>query len=145
MAFAMMIAHGADGQNADNLPEDEEGAVQRNLEEHREAVLGRLLTPVIIIGGILIGWFTPTEAAVVAIIYALFLGLLYKDLKLRDLPGIFWTSIRQTISLLFIIAAAGFFGWLTIHQRIPDQIISKPDHHERHPFRASSPWLSSSC
>ena len=55
--------------------------------------------------------------------YALFLGLLYKDLKWKDLPGIFWVSIRQTISLLFIISAAGFFGWLTIHQRIPDQII----------------------
>ena len=81
------------------------------------------MTPVIIIGGILSGLFTPTEAAVVASLYALFLGFLYKDLKLKDLPGIFWTSIRQTVSLLFIISAAGFFGWLVIHQRIPDQII----------------------
>ncbi len=82
-----------------------------------------LMTPVIIIGGILSGIFTPTEAAVVATLYALFLGFLYKDLTLRSLPGIFWTSIRQTVSLLFIISAAGFFGWLVIHQRIPDQII----------------------
>jgi tripartite ATP-independent transporter DctM subunit len=82
-----------------------------------------LLTPVIIIGGILSGFFTPTEAAVVATLYALFLGFLYKDLKLKDLPNVFWNSIRQTISLLFIISAAGFFGWLVIHQRIPDQII----------------------
>jgi tripartite ATP-independent transporter DctM subunit len=81
------------------------------------------LTPVIIIGGILSGLFTPTEAAVVATLYALFLGFLYKDLKLKSLPDIFWNSIRQTISLMFIIAAAGFFGWLVIHQRIPDQII----------------------
>ena len=69
------------------------------------------------------GVFTPTEAAVVASLYALFLGFLYRDLKLKDLPRVFWLSIKQTISLLFIIAAAGFFGWLTIHQRIPDQII----------------------
>jgi tripartite ATP-independent transporter DctM subunit len=82
-----------------------------------------LMTPVIIIGGILSGLFTPTEAAVVATLYALFLGFLYKDLTLRLLPAIFWTSIRQTVSLLFIISAAGFFGWLVIHQRIPDQII----------------------
>jgi len=88
----------------------------------RAAVLP-LMTPVIIIGGILSGLFTPTEAAVVATLYALFLGFLYKDLTLRTLPGIFWTSIRQTVSLLFIISAAGFFGWLVIHQRIPDQII----------------------
>ena len=82
-----------------------------------------LMTPVIIIGGILSGLFTPTEAAVVATLYALFLGFLYKDLTLRALPGIFWNSIRQTVSLLFIISAASFFGWLVIHQRIPDQII----------------------
>jgi tripartite ATP-independent transporter DctM subunit len=82
-----------------------------------------LLTPVIIIGGILSGIFTPTEAAVVASLYALFLGFFYGDLKGKDLPEIFWISIRQTISLLFIISAAGFFGWLTIHQKIPDQII----------------------
>jgi tripartite ATP-independent transporter DctM subunit len=81
------------------------------------------MTPVIIIGGILTGFFTPTEAAVVASLYALFLGFYYGDLSLKDLPGIFWASIRQTVSLLFIIAAAGFFGWLTIHQKIPDQII----------------------
>jgi tripartite ATP-independent transporter DctM subunit len=81
------------------------------------------MTPVIIIGGILSGIFTPTEAAVVATLYALFLGFLYDDLTLRALPAIFWTSIRQTVSLLFIISAAGFFGWLVIHQRIPDQII----------------------
>ena len=43
---------------------------------------------------------------------------------MRDLPGIFWASIKQTISLLFIISAAGFFGWLTIHQKIPDHLIS---------------------
>ena len=91
-----------------------------------------LMTPVIIIGGILSGLFTPTEAAVVATLYALFLGFLYKDLTLRALPGIFWTSIRQTVSLLFIISAAGFFGWLVIHQRIPDQIIVTSDRHERH-------------
>ena len=50
-------------------------------------------------------------------------GLFYRDLKWKDLPEIFWVSIRQTVSLLFIISAAGFFGWLTIHQKIPDQII----------------------
>ena len=82
-----------------------------------------MLTPVIIIGGIMTGIFTPTEAAVVASLYALFLGFFYGDLKWKDLPDIFWISIRQTVSLLFIISAAGFFGWLTIHQKIPDQII----------------------
>ncbi len=83
-----------------------------------------LLAPVIIIGGILSGYFTPTEASVVACLYALFLGFLYRDLRLRDLPGVFFASIKQTAGLLFIMAAASFFGWLSIYQRIPDQIIT---------------------
>jgi C4-dicarboxylate transporter DctM subunit len=83
-----------------------------------------LLAPVIIIGGILSGFFTPTEASVVACLYALLLGFLYRDLKLRDLPRIFFASIKQTAGLLFIMAAASFFGWLSIYQRIPDQIIA---------------------
>jgi tripartite ATP-independent transporter DctM subunit len=83
-----------------------------------------LLAPVIIIGGIMTGIFTPTEASVVVCLYAIFLGILYKDLRIRDLPDIFWDSIRQSVGLLFIMAAANFFGWLTIYQRIPDDIIS---------------------
>jgi tripartite ATP-independent transporter DctM subunit len=106
----------------DNYPQAAKASLKEVWASIREAILP-LLTPVIIIGGILSGFFTPTEAAVVATLYALFLGFLYKDLKLKDLPNVFWNSIRQTISLLFIISAAGFFGWLVIHQRIPDQII----------------------
>jgi tripartite ATP-independent transporter DctM subunit len=106
------------------FPRHPRASRQEVWESVRQAFLP-LLTPVIIIGGILSGLFTPTEAAVVATLYALFLGFLYKDLKLKDLPQIFWVSIRQTVSLLFIISAAGFFGWLVIHQRIPDQIILK--------------------
>jgi tripartite ATP-independent transporter DctM subunit len=104
------------------LPRGDKADLKEVMVSIREAILP-LLTPVIIIGGILTGVFTPTEAAVVASLYALFLGFLYRDLKLKDLPRVFWLSIKQTISLLFIIAAAGFFGWLTIHQRIPDKII----------------------
>jgi tripartite ATP-independent transporter DctM subunit len=104
------------------LPKEKKADFKELKASIKEAFLP-LLTPVIIIGGILAGLFTPTEAAVIASLYALFLGFLYKDLKLKDLPGVFWASIKQTISLMFIIAAAGFFGWLTIHQKIPDQII----------------------
>lgn len=121
MAIAMMVAIGLLAKRYD-LPKEKRADSKEIFEAIKEAFLP-LLTPLIIIGGILTGIFTPTEAAVVASLYALFLGFLYKDLKLKDLPQIFWLSIRQTISLLFIIAAAGFFGWLTIHQKIPDQIV----------------------
>lgn len=122
MALAMMAAIGLQAKRY-GLPKERRAGLNEVAVSVREAILP-LLTPVIVIGGILAGVFTPTEAAVVATLYALFLGFLYRDIKLTDLPRIFWTSIRQTVSLLFIIAAAGFFGWFTIHQRIPDQIIT---------------------
>jgi tripartite ATP-independent transporter DctM subunit len=84
-----------------------------------------LFMPVLIIGGILGGIFTPTEAAVVASIYALMLGLcVYREIKIKDLPDILWETIVQSVKVLFIIASAGFLGWLLIHQRIPQQVIS---------------------
>jgi len=83
-----------------------------------------LMTPVIIIAGIFGGIFTPTEAGVVATAYALVLSMLvYGEVKPRDLPGIVWDSLIHTIRVMFVIAAAGFFGWLLIQQRIPNQLV----------------------
>jgi len=83
-----------------------------------------LMTPVIIIAGIFGGIFTPTEAGVVATAYALILSMVvYREVKPRDLPGIVWDSLVHTIRVMFVIAAAGFFGWLLIQQRIPNQLV----------------------
>jgi len=80
--------------------------------------------PLIIIGGILIGIFTPTEASVVAAIYALIITLVvYKEITLRDLPRILWETLEHTIRVMFIISAAGIFGWLLIQQRVPEAVI----------------------
>jgi tripartite ATP-independent transporter DctM subunit len=107
-----------------NYPREQRASLKELLISFKEACLA-LGTPVIIIGGILGGIFTPTEAAVVASIYALLLGLVvYKELNLRDLPRIFWDSLMHTVRVMFIIAAAGFFGWFMIHQRIPEQVIT---------------------
>lgn len=84
-----------------------------------------LFTPVIIIAGIFGGIFTPTEAGVVATAYALVLSMLvYREIKPSDLPAIIWDSLRHTIRVMFVIAAAGFFGWLLIQQRIPNQLVA---------------------
>ncbi len=84
-----------------------------------------LITPVIIIAGIFGGLFTPTEAGVAASAYALFLSMfVYREVKLGDLPAILWETLVHTIRVMFVIACAGFFGWLLIHQRIPDQLVS---------------------
>jgi tripartite ATP-independent transporter DctM subunit len=90
-----------------------------------KASIWALLAPVVILGGIYSGIFTPTEAAVVASIYALLLGLfVYREIRIKDLPDILWETIVQSVKVLFIIAAAGFLGWLLIHQRIPQQVIT---------------------
>ncbi len=83
-----------------------------------------LMAPVIIIGGIMTGFFTPTEASVVVCLYAMLLGFCYRDLKLGDLPAIIYKSVGQSATLLFIMAAANFFGWMVIHQKVPDSIIN---------------------
>jgi tripartite ATP-independent transporter DctM subunit len=104
-------------------PKEKRASIRELLDSARQAALP-LGTPVIIIGGILGGVFTPTEAAVVASLYAMFLGLvIYKEFTLKDLPKILWETIVYTIRVMFIISAAGFFGWLLIRQKIPEQVI----------------------
>jgi tripartite ATP-independent transporter DctM subunit len=81
-------------------------------------------SPFIIIGGILGGIFTPTEAAAVASIYALAIGMfVYREITLADLPRILWETIRNTVQVMFIISAASVFGWLLIQQRVPTTIV----------------------
>lgn len=83
-----------------------------------------LMTPVIIIFGIFGGFFTPTEAGVAASAYALILSLVvYREIGVADLPRILWETLEHTLRVMFVIAAAGFFGWLLIHQRIPNQLV----------------------
>ena len=72
-----------------------------------------LMTPVILIGGMTMGWFTPTEAAVAAVIWSLFLGLVrYRSMTLRSLAKASFDTIETTASVLFIVTAASIFAWL---------------------------------
>jgi tripartite ATP-independent transporter DctM subunit len=87
--------------------------------------LAALATPGLIMGGILFGIFTPTEASVVACLYALFLGMaIYREIKWPDLQHILWDSALQTIQVMFIVAMAGLFGWVLIYLRVPDAMIA---------------------
>ena len=72
-----------------------------------------LMAPVILIGGMTLGWFTPTEAAVAAVIWALFLGLVrYRSMTMRALARATLDTIETTASVLFIVTAASIFAWL---------------------------------
>ncbi|RWM21437.1 MAG: TRAP transporter large permease [Mesorhizobium sp.] len=72
-----------------------------------------LMTPIILIGGMTMGWFTPTEAAMAAVIWSLFLGLVrYRTMTLSALAKASFDTIETTASVLFIVTAASIFAWL---------------------------------
>lgn len=81
-----------------------------------------LLLPIIIIGGIRLGIFTATEAGSVAIIYALVLGLIYREMKAKDLAVGFKETVATTASIMLIVAAASVFSWVLTKERIPQQL-----------------------
>ncbi len=81
-----------------------------------------LFTPVIILGGILSGIVTPTEAAVVAVVYAILLGLLYRELTLKNLFEVFKEATIMSAVIMFIISAARPFGWIMAGYKIPQLI-----------------------
>ena len=84
-----------------------------------------LLTPVIVIGGMFAGLFTATEAAAVASFYVRMLGFfVFKTLKVKDLPKIFWATAEQTAKVMFVIATAGFFQYVLLYTRIPQEAIA---------------------
>jgi C4-dicarboxylate transporter, DctM subunit len=77
----------------------------------REAIWG-LMAPVLILGGMRAGWFTPTEAAVVAVVYGLFVGfIVYRTLTLRDVYEMLVESAEITGIILIIVALASIFAW----------------------------------
>jgi tripartite ATP-independent transporter DctM subunit len=88
----------------------------------RESLLA-LLMPVIVLGGILLGVFTPTEAAVVAALYAFALGaFVYRELKPRHLIGVAQEVIIGTASVILILGAASPFGWVLASERAPQSL-----------------------
>jgi TRAP-type C4-dicarboxylate transport system permease large subunit len=91
-----------------------------------------LMTPVILIGGMTMGWFTPTEAAVAAVLWSLFLGLVrYRTMTFSTLAKASFDTIETTASVLFIVTAASVFAWLlTVSQAaqlLSDAILSITD------------------
>lgn len=87
-----------------------------------DAILA-LLMPVIILGGIYSGIFTPTEAAAIAVVYGLIVGMLiYREIKITDLPKIFSSSVVISAVILFIITGASAFGFYLTRARVPREM-----------------------
>jgi tripartite ATP-independent transporter DctM subunit len=88
----------------------------------KEAIVA-LLMPAIILGGILSGIFTPTEAAAVAVAYSMILGFfVYRNLTLKDMWPIFMKMARTTGVVFLVIAAASILGWVLTIEQIPEKV-----------------------
>ena len=82
-----------------------------------------LFMPLIILGGILGGIFTPTEASCVAVAYAIVIGMfVLKTIKLRDLPPLIYRSMLITATILMVMACANIFSWILGTQQIPQAV-----------------------
>jgi C4-dicarboxylate transporter DctM subunit len=102
-----------------NLPRQPRAELRAVLRAGREAVWGLLLV-VIVLGGIYLGVFTPTEAAAVSAVYAFVIAVfVYRDLKLRDVPQVLAESAKTTAMLMFIIANAMLFAFVLTTEQIP--------------------------
>jgi tripartite ATP-independent transporter DctM subunit len=96
--------------------------MRERLAETRNA-LWALVLPVVIIGGLKIGAFTPTEAAVIAAAYSLFVGVfIYREIKIPDLFGLMYRAAETTAVIMFLVAAAGVSAWLITTANIPQQL-----------------------
>ncbi|GHS93622.1 hypothetical protein AGMMS50276_04570 [Synergistales bacterium] len=94
------------------LEEKPKASAKERLQSFKDAFWG-LLMPLIILGGIYGGVFTPTEAAAVSVVYGLFTGLfIYKEIKLKDLVYILISSAKQSAGIMIVIACASLFAWV---------------------------------
>ncbi|MDW4499943.1 TRAP transporter large permease [Sulfitobacter sp. D35] len=98
-----------------------------NRTELREAFTGAVLglgTPVIIIGGIITGFATPTEASILAVLYAFFLGLVvYRTLNFERSVEVLSNSAKLVSLSLFCYGSAGLFGWLLAFYKVPNLLL----------------------
>ncbi|SFH16078.1 TRAP transporter large permease [Modicisalibacter xianhensis] len=95
-----------------------------------------LMTPIIIVGGIITGMFTPTEAAIAAVVYALFLGtVVYRTLTWRRLMQVSMETIETTAIILLIVAGASIFAWILTSNQVTQHVMTLFG-----PF-ADNPWM----
>jgi tripartite ATP-independent transporter DctM subunit len=120
MGISMMVVV-AWRARARNYPVHPRASLAKIAREFRTSFLA-LMAPVVILGGLFAGIFTPTEAGVVASLYALMLGLVYGNIRLRDLPRLLREAALMTAQITFIVAAAGLFGWVVTHAQVPTLI-----------------------
>ncbi|HIJ54879.1 MAG TPA: TRAP transporter large permease [Deltaproteobacteria bacterium] len=84
-----------------------------------------LFAPIVILGGIYGGMFTPTEASMIGVAYGLFIGLfIYKGMQYSDILPLILRAMRTTAMVMFIISMAAVFGWLLAYEQVPAKIVN---------------------
>lgn len=107
-----------------NYPQHEKANWSQRWHSIKDAVWA-ILMPIILLGGILTGIFTPTEASIVTCVYALIIGVfVYKEIKLADVPRIIWENMRSCASIIILIGFANIFGYILTLERIPQMVAS---------------------
>lgn len=105
-----------------NYPKEKVKSVGEFFYGLKDAVLA-LLMPAIIMGGILGGIFTPTEAAVVAVVYAFIVSfLVYREIRWKDLPKVLIDSVVTTSIIMLVIANSAIFGWILANHQVPQTV-----------------------
>jgi len=122
LAVLLMIVVAVISRRKGYKPIHDKLSARKVLRSGRHAFLA-LLMPIIIIGGIRFGAFTPTEAGSIAVLYALLLGfVVYREMTLKTLRTGLSESVVTTASILIIIAAASAFSWTLSWMRVPQNI-----------------------
>lgn len=107
----------------ENLPLSEKSTWEQRFIAAKDAIWA-LLMPLVILGGILSGIVTPTEAAVLACVYGLIVSLfIYKSIRISDLPWILFKAAKMALSVMIIVACASSFGWMLTMEGTPQALI----------------------
>jgi len=107
-----------------DLPRSEKSSLRELFKNFKQSFVA-LMMPVIILGGILTGIVTPTEAAVVAVLYGMFVGkFVYKELTFDKLIRVFVVTAKQASRMVLIVCFAGAFGWILTFEGVPEMIVN---------------------
>ena len=100
----------------------EEKATWKERGEALKHSIAAVLMPVIILGGILSGIFTATEAGCIGLVYGIVVGFLTKELKLKNIPGILLNAAKTTANIMMIMGTSQVLGWILVSAQLPQKL-----------------------
>ncbi len=108
-----------------NYPRDTQRLTGKEALRLAVETLPAAFTPIFMLGGLLLGWFSPTEIASVTVFYALFLGLVvYRELSWGDIIRMCKETVRSTATIMFVVASAALFAYVLTIMQLPQTITS---------------------